>query len=201
MRSIRMLVILTMVVLAAAGTAVLPAAEAQHVMTASASTVPGSVVAQLSKARLATAKYAFNLAQAKADGYMIITPMIPNMGYHFLNPKISGFDVAKPPILVYIRSGSNWQLVAIEWVYGAKPASPPFAGATYGTFGAACHYKDGSFVMAAAEANCAKTNLKTGSPFNFWHGPLVTLHAWIWYPNPNGLFAEFNPLLTPFNNK
>jgi len=28
----------------------------------------------------------------------------------------------------------------------------------------------------------------------------VTLHLWIWYPNPNGIFGEFNPLLTPFNS-
>ena len=198
MRRVRLLVIPLLLVLAFAWTSIAPA-SAQHSMPVAASSVAASVVAQVSKARLATARYAFNLAQAKADGYMIITPMIPNMGYHFLNPKISGFDVTKPPILVYIRTGSTWQLVAVEWVYGAKPASPPLAGATYGAFGAACHYKDGSFVMAAAEANCAKTNPKTGSPFNFWHGPLVTLHAWIWYPNPSGLFASFNPLLTPFN--
>jgi hypothetical protein len=27
----------------------------------------------------------------------------------------------------------------------------------------------------------------------------VTFHVWVWYPNPNGVFGEFNPLLTPFN--
>ncbi len=172
-----------------------PAAEAQPA-------VASSVINQMANARLATAKYATDLAQAKADGYMIITPMIPNMGYHFLNPKISGFDVTKPPILVYVRDGETWQLVAIEWVFpNKKPATAPLQGARYGTFGAACHYKDGSFVMAAAEAKCGKTNAKTGAAFNFWHPPLVTLHVWIWYPNPNGVFGEFNPLLTPFNNK
>ncbi len=30
--------------------------------------------------------------------------------------------------------------------------------------------------------------------------PLVTFHVWLWYPNPNGVFGEYNPLLTPFNN-
>jgi hypothetical protein len=29
----------------------------------------------------------------------------------------------------------------------------------------------------------------------------VTMHLWIWYPNSNGVFGEFNPLLTPFNNE
>src|SRR5262249_2659889 len=51
---------------------------------------------KLAAARVATAKYATNLARAKQDGYQIITPMIPNMGVHFMNPSISGFDVTKP---------------------------------------------------------------------------------------------------------
>ena len=47
----------------------------------------------LAAARLATAKYATDLNRAKADGYQIITQMIPDMGYHYLNPKVSGFNV------------------------------------------------------------------------------------------------------------
>ena len=38
---------------------------------------------QLARARLATAKYATSLHAAKADGYQIITRMIPDMGWHF----------------------------------------------------------------------------------------------------------------------
>ncbi len=168
--------------------------------TTSAPVAP-DVVAKVAQARVATAKYATDLERAKADGYAIITPMIPNMGYHFLNAKIEGFDVTKPPILVYVRNGDAWQLVAIEWVYPKKPVAAPLKGATYGSFGAACHYKDGSFIPAKAEATCVKSHPKTGAEFTFWHPPLVTLHMWIWYPNPNGVFGEFNPLLTPFNNE
>ena len=159
------------------------------------------VTAKLSAARVATGKYATDLSRAKADGYTIITPMIPNMGYHFLNPKIEGFDVTKPPILVYVRKDDDWQLVAIEWVFPKKPAAAPLKGATYGSFGAACHYKDGAFIPAYSEATCVKKHPQTGAEFAFWHPPLVTLHMWIWYPNPNGVFGEFNPLLTPFNNE
>jgi len=164
-------------------------------------TLSSDVVAKLSAARVATAKYVTDLESAKADGYGIITQMIPNMGYHFLNPKATGFDVTQPPILVYVRKGESWQLVAIEWVWPKKPATAPLRGAKYGSFSAACHYKDGSFIEAAAEAKCAKTNPKTGADFNFWHPPLVTFHMWIWYPNPSGVFAEFNPWLTPFNKE
>ena len=48
--------------------------------------------------------------------------MIPDMGWHFLNPNITAFDVRKPPILVYGKRGSTWQLVAFEWVFPKKPA-------------------------------------------------------------------------------
>ncbi|MGQ0571171.1 MAG: hypothetical protein ACT4P5_16845 [Armatimonadota bacterium] len=170
-----------------------------HAAAAPQGALSADVVAKISQARLATAKYAMDLERAKADGYMMITPMIPNMGYHLLNPKIEGFDVTKPPILVYVRKGDVSQLVAIEWVFPKKPAAAPLNGARYGSFDAACHYKDGSFVVAGSQAKCGKTNTTTGADFTFWHPPLVTLHLWIWYPNPNGVFGEFNPLLTPFN--
>ena len=56
-----------------------------------------------------------------------------------------GFDVSKPPILVYEHHGSSWQLGAVEWVFTKKPATLLRAGATYGAFGAGCHYNDGTF--------------------------------------------------------
>ena len=51
--------------------------------------------------------------------------MIPDMGYHFLNPKVSGFSIRKPPILVYEHHGRTWQLGALEWVFTSMPAKPP----------------------------------------------------------------------------
>ena len=158
------------------------------------------LTADVAAGRLATAKYATNLARAKADGYGIITRMIPDMGYHFLNPKVSGFSVRKPPILVYERHGKTWQLGALEWVFTAKPAQPPLPGAQYGTFGAACHYMDGTFVFEDAQSKCPPTSPQTGASFNFWHPSLITLHFWIWYPNPAGIYSGMNPAVRPFNN-
>ena len=161
----------------------------------------GQVLAsQLARARLATAKYATSLRAAKADGYQIITRMIPDMGWHYLNPTIQGFDVTKPPILVYERHGHTWQLGAFEWVFTEKPVTPPLPGATYGSFAAACHYKDGTFVAAASQAQCAKRSPQSGAAFNFWHPDLVTLHVWLWYPNPAGLYNGTNPYIRPFNH-
>jgi hypothetical protein len=174
--------------------------QAAHQHPAAATTADaGRLASQLARARLATAKYATNLGAAKADGYQIITRMMPDMGYHFLNPAIQGFDVTKPPILVYERHGKTWQLAAFEWVFPTKPATPPLPGATYGSFGAACHYKDGTFVFAASQDNCAKRSPQSGAAFNFWHPDLVTLHVWLWYPNPAGLYNGTNPYIRPFN--
>jgi hypothetical protein len=159
----------------------------------------GHLAAQLASGRLATARYATNLGAAKADGYQIITRMIPDMGWHFLNPTIQGFDITKPPILVYERHRRAWQLAAFEWVFPQKPATPPLPGATYGSFGAACHYTDGTFVFARVQELCAKRSPETGAPFNFWHPDLVTLHLWLWYPNPAGLYNGTNPYIKPFN--
>lgn len=170
-------------------------------LTTAQTKMDSGVITKVSTARFATAKYATDLDRAKADGYMIITQMIPNMGYHFLNSKVEGFDVTKPPILVYVRKGDAWQLVAVEWVFPKRPAVAPISGAKYGSFAAACHYSDGLFIVAKAQATCAKKHPQTGADFTFWHPPLVTLHMWIWYPNPNGIFGEFNPLLTPFNKE
>lgn len=154
---------------------------------------------QLAQMRVATAKYATDVEQAKTDGYRIITPNMEDMGFHYLNPGISDFDVTKPPILVYARRGGESQLVALEWVFPKKPKKPPLKGATYGSFPAACHYDDGTFTPASSEDDCAPTSPETGTPFVFWHPKLVTLHVWIWYPNPDGLYNPTNPLVRPFN--
>jgi hypothetical protein len=153
---------------------------------------------QLARARLATAPYVTDLERAKRDGYKIITPMMHNMGFHYLNPDITTFDPAKPPILVYTRRDGQYQLGALEWVFPSKPKKPPLPGAKYGSFPAACHYDDGTFVTASSEADCAPQS-DSGSPFFFWHPDLVTLHVWLWFHNPDGLYAGMNPLVKPFN--
>src|SRR5436190_12255985 len=86
------------------------AATAATALASSSPATTSNLAAQLALARVATAKYANDLGRAKADGYQIITPMIPNMGYHFLNPNVKGFDIRKPAILVYQHRGGTWQL-------------------------------------------------------------------------------------------
>jgi hypothetical protein len=179
----------------AGGSPAMPAEHMNMTMPSAGSDLPAR---ELVRARLATAKYANDLEAAKGDGYRILTLRIPGMGYHFLNPSVKGFDVRRPPILVYERHGARWQLGALEWIFPKKPAAAPLKGATYGSFPAACQYADGTFVPTASEAGCAPKSPQSGSPFTFWHPRLVTLHVWIWYPNPAGLYASMNPLVDAF---
>lgn len=169
-------------------------------MTRSAAPMAMSLTGQLAAMRIATAKYATNLSKAKADGYQIITKMIPDMGFHFMNRNIAGFNIRKPQILVYEHSGSKWQLGALEWVFTKMPATLPVPNATFGSFAAACHYTDGTFIPDENQNTCPKTAPHTGAKFNFWHPDLITMHVWVWYPNPAGLFSSMNPLVTPFNH-
>jgi hypothetical protein len=175
------------------------AAPAQLPTTTTTTTNGPTLATQLAHARLATARYALNLPAAKHHGYQLITRMIPDMGWHYLNPAIHGFDPTKPHILVYERHRTSWQLGALEWVFTQTPTTPPLPGATYGSFGAACHYTDGTFVFARAQELCAPRSPQTRARFSFWHPDLVTLHVWVWYHNPAGLYSGTNPLVRPFN--
>jgi hypothetical protein len=161
------------------------------------STGNAALTKDIAAARVATAKYATNLAAAQADGCQILTKEIPGMGFHFINTNISGFDVTKPPILVYEHTGAKWQLGALEWVFPSIPKTPPLPNATFGFFPAACHYKDGTFVTEPSQKDCPATAPETGAAFNLWHPKLYTMHFWIWYPNPAGLYSGMNPLVAP----
>jgi hypothetical protein len=155
----------------------------------------------VARARVALAPFATDLRAAEAAGYSRqITPMMPNMGFHYMDPSVSGFHLRRPPILVYIHHGSAAQLVAAEWVFPKKPATAPIPGARYGSFPAACHYADGTFTPRAGQRGCAPAS-SGGAAFVFWHPRLVTLHLWLWYPNPAGIFHGTNPLVAPFNHE
>jgi len=156
------------------------------------SRAPAKSVADL---RFVLSRYATDLDAAKQAGWgRQITPFMEGMGFHFMDPTVSAFDPKRPPILVYVRRGDAAQLVAAEWVFPSKPAKPPFPGARYGSFPAACHYDDGTFVAQQNEKACAPKSAG-GATFTFWHPDLVTLHMWLWYPNPAGLFNSTNPLI------
>lgn len=189
----------TTTTVAEVSTSVGESSEADHEMETGDPEITPEIAADLALIRSGTARYANDLDAAVEDGFFIITQMIPDMGYHFLNPNVEGFDAGQPPILVYGRDGDDWELGAVEWVFPEEPAEPPMEGGSYGAFPAACHYDDGLFLPAGTEDDCADTHPDSGAAFTFWHPDLVTFHVWAWMHNPDGLYHGTNPLMSARN--
>lgn len=164
---------------------------------AQAGEISPEVAAELAAMRAATAEYVTDVNAALGAGYVPLTDLVDGVGYQYLNLAApEGFDASQPQLLVYSGDEAEGQLAAVGWVFTEAPAQPPLQGARYGQFPAACHYDDGSFVEQLDEAACTETDPATGAAFTFWHPELTTLHAWVWMPNPDGLFSPTNPLLS-----
>lgn len=126
---------------------------------------------EIAIARQATARY-HNINHAIADGYASINFCLPNMGCHYARPETpegrfdAVFDPARPELLVYTDFGNGQlKLVAVEYAVPLDLSE----NAPEGFTGDDDHW----------HAN---------ETFGLW-----TLHAWIWYPNPDGMFAAYNP--------
>lgn len=124
---------------------------------------------ELARARRATAKY-HDISEAIADGYADINVFMPQMGFHYLRSANldANFDPERPELLVYAPDlcESRMRLVAVEYAVpiNLSPDAPP-EGFT-------------------GDADMWHRNEQFG---------LGTLHAWIWYRNPDGVFAAYNP--------
>jgi len=96
------------------------------------------------------------------------------MGYHALNPGLidGAIDALQPEVLLYEPlSNGKWKLIGVEYFIPAA-----LAGATPSLFGTNF---DGPMPGHAP-----------GMPVHY------DLHAWIWFGNPYGTLATFNPKLT-----
>jgi hypothetical protein len=136
--------------------------------------------AALAATRAATAAY-HDLSTAEAAGYGLFPGCFAHaeggMGVHYVDFSSVAdgkVDPLKPEALVYepLRGG-GMRLVAVEWVViaaswtGSEPPS---------VFGQPLEYVD--------------------TPNEFGLPPFYELHAWIWQPNPLGMFHEWNPAVT-----
>lgn len=135
---------------------------------------------QLAGVRRATAAF-HDLAVAEAAGYGAFhvcteEPGVGAMGQHFANGALVGdavIDAEQPEVLVYEpKASGGYRLVAVEYVvfaeaWDAENGAPPVLyGRTFSLIPAPNRY---------------------GLP------PFYELHAWLWEPNPSGLFNDWNP--------
>ena len=93
-------------------------------------------------------------------------PGVGGMGQHYLNPNLLGSSVTEnqPQALVYEVDGSRLQLVAVEYIIPWQNWVSLTPPQLYGR----------SFTSVTS--------------LHLW-----ALHAWIWRPNPLGMFANYNP--------
>lgn len=147
---------------------------------------------ELAQARRATAQFhnveaaveaGYELGYVNGLGNRIITTCIAHptdpaagaMGYHYFNKVLiddNEIDVLKPEGLVYASSpNGKLKLVAVEYVVPGPASNPQGPAVAPTPFGMGMH------ILV---------------PQVGFH----TLHAWIWSPNPAGMFAHWNPEIT-----
>ena len=120
--------------------------------------------------RLATDAF-HDLGAARSAGYAPLLacfdlPGVGGMGQHYVNPSLLDATVVanQPEALVYEVDGDRLQLVAVEYIVPWSAWISPTPPQLFGR----------SFYSIAS--------------LHLW-----ALHAWIWRPNPLGMFANYNP--------
>jgi hypothetical protein len=146
------------------GTAVITALFAIMVSPAAANQ------SDLSTVRLATASF-HDLDKAMKAGYAPLLACfdqagVGGMGQHYVNLSLlnSSVDVAQPEALVYEVDGNRLQLVAVEYIIPQ------------------------SAWTSSQPPSLLGRSFTRNDALGLW-----VLHAWIWKPNPDGIFANYNP--------
>ena len=124
----------------------------------------------LASVRNATASF-HDVGKAQAAGYARLLncfdlPGVGGMGQHYVNGSLMNGTVEKdhPQALVYEVDGDRLQLGAVEYII---PWQDWVSSTPPSLFGR-------SFTSVTS--------------LHLW-----ALHAWIWHPNPLGMFANYNP--------
>ena len=181
------------------------------VATGPASARSDALAKELNQVRAATRKYR-DVALARTDGYDFeISPYVPGMGFHFVNPDYVApdangpFDLESPPILVYYTTGNydvepgaihdddrdgDLRLGAVEFAHvgdvDALADRDPPAGPHDGTAANVFSDEDASRTLSVPEAE----------GWEWVPGANVTaLHVWVHRGNPAGVFNPTNPTI------
>jgi hypothetical protein len=142
--------------------------------------------AELAQVRRVTARFhdldaaldaGYELGWVNGSGTRIITGCVAHatagaMGYHYFNPELMddlAVNVLEPEVLVYARGGGgHLRLVAVEWVARGLNSNPPGVSEPPIVLGMPMH------ILVPAVG-------------------FYIMHAWVWKPNPAGMFADWNP--------
>jgi hypothetical protein len=158
---------------------------AAPVMAGHDMTISDGALDELAQVRRVTARFhdldealaaGYELGWVNGSGVRIITGCIAHptagaMGYHYFNAELMAdleTDALAPEALVYAPGeNGNLKLAAVEWVVRGPNSNPTGASQAPSVLGVPMHI----------------INPAVG----FW-----LAHAWVWQPNPAGMFADWN---------
>jgi hypothetical protein len=151
---------------------------------------------QLDLARQASARYR-DIRAARADGYFQVTQFLPGFGMHLasLSVPTSTFDPTRPKVLLYEPDGSGgYRLAGVAYALDRVSDVPPegFVGGSdvWHYHRNLCFIPNGTVTIAFSQGSCARLGGLYQAETDW------LLHAWIWEPNPRGVFVEINPAVT-----
>jgi hypothetical protein len=119
----------------------------------------------------------YELGWVNGSGVRIISGCVFNptagaMGYHYFNAELMAdltTDALAPEVLVYAPGeDGQLELVAVEWVVRGQNSNPPGVSSPPSVLGMPMH------ILVPAVG-------------------FYIMHAWVWKPNPAGMFEDWNP--------
>ncbi len=124
-----------------------------------------------------------DVTEAHSAGYglfhgCVAGPQEGAMGVHLVNGDLVGdgqLDATRPEALLYEEKSGQMRLVAVEYVVIAE----------------AWHA-----VNAAPPVLMGQLFNYVGSPNRYGIPAFYELHVWAWKKNPNGMFADWNPMVS-----
>jgi len=156
------------------------AAQSSHAPTSSA---PDSLPPFVEQVRTATQRFQDH-DEAVAAGYRLMGPDMPNMGEHWINPRLvmqRPFDPMRPSALSYVRRGTERILTGIAYIRPVRAGTdpPPLP------VDANWHYHFSTLADEAFGPQHNHANPPTGMR-------LAMMHAWVWTTNPDGRYKADN---------
>lgn len=151
---------------------------------------------ELNEVRAATLKYQ-DVAIARADDYDTqVSPYVPNMGFHFVNPSFvaadaaAAVDLSEPPILVYYTTGEYTPdpgaIHDPEQDDALRLGAVEFAHAETGVAGD---------IFADETATRCLPVMEEDGWDHVPETPLMAVHVWVHRGNPAGVFHPTNPTI------
>lgn len=172
-----------------------PAEHAAHTAQLAPLSDSPELRAQIATVRAATERYR-DFENAKHDGYRLFGKETPLMGEHWYRADLvrQPLDLTRPSTLQYATINGRRELIGVAYTVYRRPGEPLPEGFAGSEDEWHVHDVDRIARVVTAERPFLRwlvdrriANGKSGAGDG--RTQLTMLHAWIWLPNPDGVFA------------